>query len=118
MFGVKVGQQSRHVDVVRRHRSDGDGAAHQLGDLVGGDVHGADGGQRGPRVGQHRFACRGQPHRATRPIHQGLAQFAFQTLDLCADRGLSDVDPLGCPGEVGLLGDGDQILQLSKFHKQ
>ena len=78
----------------------------------------ADGGERGPRVGQHRFACRGQPHRATRPIHKGLAQLAFQTLDLCADRGLGDVDPLGRPGEVGLLGDGDEILQLSKFHKQ
>ena len=70
------------------------------------------------RVGQHRFACRGQPHRAPRPIHQGLSQLALQALDLCADSGLSDVDPLCCPGEVGLLGDGDQILQLTKFHNK
>ncbi len=46
----------------------------------------------------------------------GLSQLALQALDLCADRGLSDVDPLCRPGEVGLLGDGDQILQLPKFH--
>ena len=53
----------------------------------------------------------------TRPIDEGLTQLAFQTLDLCADRGLSDVDALGCPGEVGLLGDGDKVFELSKFHK-
>jgi hypothetical protein len=31
---------------------------------------------------------------------------------------LRDVDPLGRPGEVRLFGDGDEVLELPKFHKQ
>ena len=86
-------------------------------DFVDRDVHVGDGGQRGPCVGQRRLARRGQPHRATRPVQQRLAEFAFQPLDLRADRRLRDMDPLGGPGEVGFLGDGDEVLQLPKFHK-
>ena len=88
------------------------------GDLVDGDAHVVDRGQRGPRVGQHRLARRGQPHRATRAVQKRLAEFAFQPLDLCTDRRLRDVDPLRGPGEVGFLGDGDEVFQLPKFHKR
>ena len=94
-----------------------DGAADQLRQFVDGDAHVRDGGQRGPRIRQHRFTRGGQPHRATRPVQKRLAEFAFQPLDLCADRGLRHMDPLGRPGEVGLLGDRDEVLELPKFHK-
>ena len=47
-----------------------------------------------------------------------LAQFAFQPLDLCTDRRLRDVNALGGTGEVRFLGDGDEVFQLSEFHKR
>ena len=118
IVGMKVGKQPRNVDVVRRHGADRDGAADQLSDFVDGDAHVEDGGQCGPCVGQHRFTRRGQSDRATRAVQKRLAEFAFQPLDLCADRRLSYMDPLRGPGEVGLLGDGDEVLQLPKFHKR
>ena len=117
MVGVKVGQQPRNVDAVGRDRADADRTAHQLAEIIDGDVHVGDGCQRGLRVRQHRRAGRGQPHDAACPVEKGMAQFAFQPLDLSADRRLRDVYPLGGAGEVGLLRDGDKVFQLPKFHK-
>ena len=77
-----------------------------------------DGRQRGLRVRQHCRAGRGQPHDAARPVEKGVAQFAFELLDLSADRRLRDVYPLGGAGEVGLLRDGDKVFELPEFHKQ
>ena len=76
------------------------------------------GSQRGLRVRQHRLACRSQPHRAARSVQKWLAQFAFQPLDLCTDRRLRDVNALGGTGEVRFPGDGDEVFQLSEFHKR
>ena len=112
MFGVEIGQQRRDVDAVRRHRADRDGAAHQLGELLDRDVDVGDGGERRPGVRQRGLAGGGQPHGATRPVQQRLSELAFQPLDLGADRRLRDVDALGRAGEVGLLGDGDEVLEL------
>ena len=67
--------------------------------------------------GSSGLAGRGQPHGATRPVQQRLAELAFQPLDLGADRRLRDVDPLGSAREVGLLGDSDEVFQLPQFHK-
>ena len=50
--------------------------------------------------------------------YEWLAQFAFQPLDLCTDRRLRDVNALGGTGEVRFLGDGDEVFQLSEFHKR
>ena len=69
-------------------------------------------------IWQSGLARGGEPHGATRPVQQWLAEFALQPLDLRADRGLRDVDPLGRAGEVGLFGDGDEVLELPKFHNQ
>ena len=53
---------------------------------------------------------------AGRPVEQLGAEFAFELADLGADAGLADVHPLGGTGEVGLLGDRDEVLQLPQFH--
>ena len=44
------------------------------------------------------------------------AEFVFELADLGADAGLADVHPFGRAGEVGLLGDRDEVLQLPQFH--
>ena len=87
-------------------------------EFVDRDVDIGDGRERRPRVRQRGLARGGQPHGATRPVEQRLTHLAFQPLDLGADRRLRDVDALGGAGEVGLLGDGDEVLELPKFHKQ
>ena len=60
----------------------------------------------------------GQPHGATRPVKQRLTHLAFQPLNLGADRRLRDADALGGAGEVGLLGDGDEVFELPEFHSR
>ena len=67
---------------------------------------------------QYGLTCRGESYRATRSVEQLLTEFSFQPLDLGADRRLGNMNALGCPGEVALLGDCDEVLQLTKFHKQ
>ena len=118
MVGVEIGEQSGDVHTVRRHRADRDGSPDQLREVVDRKLDVRDGGKRSPRVRQHGFASRRQPHSAARPVQQCLAEFALQSLDLRADRRLRDVDPLGRPGEVRLFGDGDEVLELPKLHKQ
>ena len=118
MVGVEIGQQRRDVDAVRRHRADRDGAANQLGQLLDRDVDVGDGGKGRPGVRQRGLTGGGQPHGATRPVQQRLSEFAFQPLDLGTDRWLRDVDALGRASEVGLLGDGDEILELPQFHSR
>jgi hypothetical protein len=52
------------------------------------------------------------------PVEQRLAEFAFQPLDLGADGRLRDVDALSGAGEIGLLGDRDEIFELPQFHSR
>ena len=118
MAGVEVGQQTGDVDVVCRHRADGDGTGDQRRDLVDRAPHVGDGGQRRPSVGQHRRTRRCHTNRPRRPVQKGLAQFAFEFLDLRADGRLSDVHAVGGSGEVRLVGDGQEVFELAQFHKR
>jgi hypothetical protein len=68
-------------------------------------------------VRQHRLARLGQPGDPRGPVEQLLPEFAFELPDLGAHPGLGDVKPGGRTGEVLLLGDGDEVLQLPQFHK-
>ena len=52
------------------------------------------------------------------PVEENLTQLALQASDLRADRGLGDMRTLGGPCEVGLLGHGDEVLQLPQFHNK
>ncbi len=72
----------------------------------------------GPRVRENGRARLGQPDRSSRPVKQFLAELAFQLADLSAHPGLGDMHAGRGPGEVGLLGHGDKVVQLPKFHKR
>jgi hypothetical protein len=52
------------------------------------------------------------------PDEQRLGQLRFQAVNLLADRGLRDRDPLGRTGEVAFLGDRQEVRQLPQFHTQ
>jgi hypothetical protein len=74
--------------------------------------------ERGARVGQQGLAGRGQRDRAPVPVEQPFTELGLQALDLLADRGLSDVEPFGGPGEVRLVDDREEVGELPEFHKQ
>jgi hypothetical protein len=46
----------------------------------------------------------------TGPVKQGHPELLFEPADLVTERRLGDVQPLGRPAEVKLLGDGDEVL--------
>jgi len=75
-------------------------------------------GEHGLGVRQQRLAGRGQPDSAAVPDEQRLGQLRFQAVDLLADRGLRDRDPLGRAGEIAFLGDRQEVGQLPEFHIQ
>jgi hypothetical protein len=78
----------------------------------------AGAGEHGLGVRQERLAGRGQPGTAAVPDEQRLGQLRFQAVDLLADRGLRDRDPLSRTGEVAFLGDRQEVRQLPQFHTQ
>jgi hypothetical protein len=53
---------------------------------------------------------------AGRTVEQRDAQLPLQPADLLAHRRLSDVQALGGPAEMPLLGDGDHVAELAQFH--
>ncbi len=109
--GVEQGRDGAAVD-----HPDREAAPDQVGHLTDRLADGAGGGQRGPGVFERGLARDGEGRGTRGPVEQFGAEFAFQLPDLGADAGLADVDPLGGPGEVPLLRDGDEVLQLPQFH--
>lgn len=67
-------------------------------------------------AGKEQFACGGQTHRTAGAFEQSDAVFAFQPGDLVTERGLHDVTARGGSGEVQLLGDRDEVFELSSIH--
>ena len=49
-------------------------------------------------------------------VQEQAAELLLQELDLAADRGLRDVQPLGGPGEGALFGHRPEHLQLADVH--
>jgi hypothetical protein len=68
------------------------------------------------RTGQQRVAGIGERHRTPRALEQPHAQLRLQRADLLAQRRLGDVQALGGAREVQLLGDGDEIAQVTQLH--
>jgi hypothetical protein len=50
------------------------------------------------------------------PPKQGDAECIFKLLDLSRQRRLGNMRALGCPTEMKLLGNGEEVAQLTKFH--
>ena len=70
-------------------------------------------------VGQHPAGHRqqglpgvGHRHRAGPPVEERRAEAALQLADLGAHGGLRHVQAIGGAGELALLGDGDEVLEL------
>ena len=73
-------------------------------------------GEHRPGVAQERLAGRRQLDPPARAGQQREPELVLQRPDLLAERRLGDVQPRGGAPEVQLLGDGDEITQLAKFH--
>ena len=50
------------------------------------------------------------------PVQQRLAELGLEAADLLRERRLRDVQALGGAAEVPLLGDGDEVAQVSELH--
>jgi hypothetical protein len=53
---------------------------------------------------------------ALRAVEQLDAELLFEIADLLADRPLRDVQAFGSRAEAQLLGDGDEVPEVPKFH--
>ena len=73
--------------------------------------------QDGPGVFQKRRPRLGQPHPARQAHQQRHAHFLFQLLELGGQRRLGDEQLLGRAGDAAQLGGGDEVLQVSQFHR-
>lgn len=51
-----------------------------------------------------------------RSVEQRGPQFALQPADLLTHRGTADVQPVGSPPEMPLLGHRDEVLDLTQLH--
>jgi hypothetical protein len=71
-----------------------------------------------PGIDQERLTCRRERDSLALSLEQLYHQFAFQLVDLLAERWLRNVKPIGGTGEVQLLGRGDEVFNLVKLHKQ
>ena len=96
--------------------ADGEPAADQAGHLAHRLADRRGGGERGAGVFERGLSRDGEGDGARRPVEQLGTELPFQLADLGADAGLADVHALGGPGEVPLLGDRDEVLQLPQFH--
>jgi hypothetical protein len=95
---------------------DDDATPHDTRHVVDRVTHGRRRGEGGTGVGQGRGAGGGQRHGAAGAVEQRRAELALQLADLGADARLGDVHAAGRPGEVGGLGDGDEVLELAELH--
>lgn len=69
-----------------------------------------------PGRGQHPVPGGGEPDVARGPVQQPGPELAFEPGHLLAHRGLHDVQPLGGPAEVQLLGHRHEVAQPAQFH--
>lgn len=72
--------------------------------------------QRALRLHQQRPTGLGEPDRARGPAEQRGPQLLLQRPYGGGEPGLRHGEALGGAGEVLLLGDGDEVLQLTQFH--
>ena len=87
-----------------------------LAECRDGRGRGVGRGEHGTSMRQEGRAGLGECDTAGRPVEQGDTQLALEPPHLLAHRGLDDVQPFGRAAEVQLLGDGQEVPQLTQFH--
>jgi len=75
-----------------------------------------DAGENVLRLLQERAPCVGQRDVLPGPVEQLHSERFLESTDLLAQRGLSRAKARGRPCEAELLGDRDEIAQMSEFH--
>src|SRR5690606_30158769 len=103
----------------RRRRGEAD---LQLADLAlfGAPHHvhrATDLGQDLPGFLEKQPAGVGQRHMPVAALEQAHAQLLLQRLDLLAQWRLGNAQQFGGPAEMQLLGDGDEIAQVTQLHE-
>ena len=71
-----------------------------------------------PRPRDQQLPGLGDRHPARRPLDERDADLLLEPADLLRQRRLGDVLTLGGAGEVALVGERDEVFELSQIHKQ
>jgi hypothetical protein len=100
----------------RAHASDGEPASGLTGD--GSGLRECVIGRPDDLAGLpcERLAGRGELHGPRAAREQQRSHFTLEAANLSAHRRRRDVHPLGCPGEVPILGKGHKVPQLAYLH--
>jgi len=117
MGDVEPGQYRGHVDHADAlFRAHGEGAAQQPAHRGRGLFDRDHAGQRLARVQQGGPAQLGQLDPPGVADEQRRAQFPLQRPDRRRQPGLGDQQAVGRPGEMTLLGDRNEVLQMPQLH--
>ena len=116
VLGVEAGERVGKPAADGRHHPDGDAAADQARQLVGGGADARGAGEGGAREGQHRPPGRGRRDGPGPAVEQRLAELGLEPPHLRADAGLGDVLTRGGAREARLLGHRDDVGELAQLH--
>ena len=108
----------RHERMKRRRAREPHGQAARLAlrhapHAVNGLVHQGD---DVARVFQQRAPAFGELHAARQPVKERHAQLRLQHADLLAERRLADAQPGRRLGQMGFLGDGQEVPQQPQIN--
>jgi hypothetical protein len=110
--GERRGEGGKHRVGAGTGESDGEASAL----AAGGAPRGVDGGEDlAPALEEHR-AGRSELDAARGPVGQRFAELGLKAADLLRQRRLGDVKALGGAAEVPLLGDRDEVAEVSQLH--
>jgi hypothetical protein len=93
-------------------------AADQTAELIDGELSAGCRPNGFSRINEHGGPCLGQSHRPRGPIQQFLTELSLELADLGADARLGHVQSSRGPRETCFFRYGDEVLELSEFHKQ
>ena len=133
-LGVRVHLEERDPDVRQMHAEEAKDFGQNA--RVGGGVDEADaqppdlspcctfGGPLGTRrlgeceasFGEKRASRGSELYSASDALEQRRADLALEVADLTGERRLRDVEPRGRSAEVELVGDGDEVPEVTEFH--
>ena len=116
---VEDREGKRHVNRAHRvHRADGHVSGLQAAQPLQLAVRCIDLGENPPGAGDEQLAGVGQGNASCRALDEGESDFVLEAANLLREGRLRDVLARGRPREMPLLGEGQQVTQLTQFHKR